>query len=107
MQPARDGLSEFIRTVTLSTPHKAVVANVTGRPFSTTDDIRRLLVEQVTSPVKWAQTMAYLKDAGVTRVVEIGPGKVLTGMAKREMQLEQTVNLDTLEDIRTFATVTV
>ena len=107
MQSARDGLKECIQSITLSTPRKAVIANVTGRPFSTTEDIRRLLVEQVTSPVKWAQTMSYLKDAGVTRVVEIGPGKVLTGMAKREMQLEQVVNLDTLDDIRTFATVTV
>ena len=107
MRPAQEGLKEFLRSVTLSAPRKPVVANVSARPFATTEEIRRLLAEQVTSPVKWAQTMAYLKDSGVTRVIEIGPGKVLTGMAKREMDLEQMSNLDTLEDIRAFASVSV
>jgi [acyl-carrier-protein] S-malonyltransferase len=107
MEPAREGLAEFMQTVPLNAPRKPVIANVTAKPVTTSAEIKQLLVAQVTAPVRWAQTMAFLKDAGVTRVVEIGPGKVLTGMAKREMQLESVVNLDTLEDIRTFASVTV
>jgi [acyl-carrier-protein] S-malonyltransferase len=107
MEPAREGLAEFMQTLPLNAPRKPVIANVTAKPVTTSAEIKQLLVAQVTAPVKWAQTMAFLKDAGVTRVVEIGPGKVLTGMAKREMQLESVVNLDTLEDIRTFASVTV
>ncbi|MFZ1685010.1 MAG: ACP S-malonyltransferase [Candidatus Zixiibacteriota bacterium] len=107
MEPAREGLAEFMQTLPLNAPRKPVIANVTAKPVTTSAEIKQLLVAQVTAPVRWAQTMAFLKDAGVTRVVEIGPGKVLTGMAKREMQLESVVNLDTLEDIRTFASVTV
>jgi malonyl CoA-acyl carrier protein transacylase len=43
--------------------------------------------------------MAYLKDAGVTRIIEIGPGKVLTGLAKREIRPEESLNLDKLEEV--------
>jgi [acyl-carrier-protein] S-malonyltransferase len=103
MQQARDGLKAFLDHMTINKPTKPVVANVTGKNVSTADDIRRLLVEQVTAPVRWAQTMSHLKHNGVTRIIEIGPGKVLTGLAKREMQPEQSVNLDTLEDIAAFA----
>jgi [acyl-carrier-protein] S-malonyltransferase len=106
MQPARDGLKTFLDRVTISAPTKPVVANVTGKNVSTADEIRRLLVEQVTAPVLWAQTMTHLKSSGVTKIIEIGPGKVLTGLAKREMQPEQSVNLDTLEDIAAFAAQT-
>jgi len=49
--------------------------------------------------------MTFLKDEGVSEVVEIGPGKVLTGLAKREMRPEKSVNLDTLEDVLSFAPV--
>ena len=49
--------------------------------------------------------MSYLAGQGVTKIIEIGPGKVLTGMAKREMQLEQTLNLDTLADVKSVMAV--
>jgi [acyl-carrier-protein] S-malonyltransferase len=99
MEPAKAGLEEFLAGVTINRPSQPVVANVTAEPAVEPEDIRSLLVRQVTAPVRWAQTMAYLKNAGVTSIIEIGPGKVLTGLAKREIRPEQSVNLDKLEDV--------
>lgn len=80
---------------------------MTARAVGNGRAVRELLVEQVTAPVKWAQTMAFLKAQDVTHVIEIGPGKVLSGLARREMRPEQALNLDTLQDINAFASVAV
>lgn len=103
MEPARQGLEEFLRSITINRPSRPVIANVTAKPVTEREQIRALLVKQVTSPVRWAQTMAYLRQAGVTKIYEIGPGKVLTGLAKREMQPQESVNLDALTDIAAMA----
>ncbi len=101
MEPAKQGLEVFLRSVTIDVPKRPVIANVTGEPVTKPEEIRSLLVRQITAPVRWAQTMAYLKNAGVTRIMEIGPGQVLTSLAKREMRPELSTSLDTLAD--TFA----
>ncbi len=106
MEPARTGLSRFLESLTINTPNKPVIPNVTGQATLDSTDIKGLLVRQVTSPVRWAQTMTFMKEQGVTCTIEIGPGRVLTGLAKREMRPEQMINLDTLEDIQTFAPIT-
>lgn len=105
MEPARSGLEAFLSGVTINKPSKPVVANVTAEPVTEPEEIRRLLVKQVTAPVKWSQTMAWLSENKVTGLMEIGPGKVLASLARREMRPEQSVNLDTLEDIRNLTTV--
>jgi [acyl-carrier-protein] S-malonyltransferase len=105
MEPARSGLKEFLADVTINKPSKPVVANVTAEAVTDPENIRDLLVKQVTAPVKWAQTMAWLSENQVSRLVEIGPGKVLASLAKREMRPEQFVNLDTLDNIRTMTAV--
>ena len=105
MEPARLGLSEYLANIVIQPPTRPVVANVTGQPAEQPEDIRKLLVQQLTAPVKWAQTMAYLKNKNVTEIIEIGPGKVLTGLAKRAMQPENMINLDRLEDISNFVPV--
>ncbi|RME22756.1 MAG: ACP S-malonyltransferase, partial [Candidatus Zixiibacteriota bacterium] len=69
--------------------------------------LKALLVEQLTAPVRWAETMASVSDAGVTQVIEIGPGKVLAGLAKRAMRPEKLVNLDRLEQVTAFLEVQV
>jgi len=107
MEPARSGLREYLASVSIEAPETPVVANVTARAVVNGRTVRELLVEQVTAPVKWAQTMAFLKAQGVTHVIEIGPGKVLSGLARREMRPEQVLNLDTLQDIKAFASVAV
>lgn len=99
MAPASEGLQLFLEDMVINRPERPVVANVTAAPVSEPNEIRSLLVEQVTAPVRWAQTMAFLKEAGVTKVIEIGPGKVLVGLARRELKPAESINLDTLEDV--------
>ncbi len=107
MEPAREGLKNYLDGIALKDPKAPVIANVTAQPVKSALEIKKLLVEQITAPVKWAQTMEFLNNNNVTTVIEIGPGKVLSGMAKREMRAEKIINLDTLSDIETFSTVAV
>lgn len=102
MEPARTGLAQYLENLPISDPSVPVVANVTAQSVLNAGDIRKLLVEQVTKPVRWSQTMSYLVDNGVTAIIEIGPGKVLSGLAKRDMKPESIINLDTEADIDAF-----
>ncbi|MGF1619277.1 MAG: ACP S-malonyltransferase [Rhodomicrobiaceae bacterium] len=83
MQPAADRMAEALSEVALNAPAVPVIANVTAQPVSAVDDIRRLLVEQVTGTVRWRESIAFMADQGVELVYEIGAGKVLTGMVRR------------------------
>ena len=107
MAPASAGLKNYLEGILLKDPLTPVIANVTAKPVQSALEIKKLLIEQITAPVKWAQTMEFLSNNNVTTVIEIGPGKVLSGMAKREMSAEKIINLDTLSDIETFSAVTV
>lgn len=99
MAPATDGMVECLSRLTITDAAPPVVANVTAQPVSDADDIRTLLVRQITSPVRWRDTMAFLVAQKIERVVEIGPGKVLTGLAKRDMKGVPADNIDTLADL--------
>jgi [acyl-carrier-protein] S-malonyltransferase len=103
MQPAADEMATALATAALVAPAVPVVANVTARPESDADAIRRLLVEQVTGRVRWRESMDWMAtEGGVTRFVEIGSGKVLTGMAKRIAPEAESLALNTPEDIEAF-----
>ncbi len=83
MQPAAERLREALERVTLRDAQLPVVANVSAQPVQRAADIRRLLVEQVASPVRWAQSVTYMARDGVDTFVELGPGTVLSGLVKR------------------------
>ncbi len=83
MQPAADAMAEALAEAPLSAPAVPLVANVTARAVSDAATIRRLLVEQVTAMVRWRESVAFMKEQGVDRMVEIGAGKVLSGLVKR------------------------
>lgn len=99
MASAKDGLEAYLADQTFSDPKQPVVANVSAQAESSGEAIRKLLIQQVTSPVKWSQTMTYLAEQGVSTVIEIGPGRVLAGLAKRDMKPERIINLDSQADI--------
>lgn len=104
MQPAADEMATALASAALHGPAVPVVANVTAGPVSDADTIRRLLVEQVTGRVRWRESMEWMANqGGVTRFVEIGSGKVLTGMAKRIAPDAESLALNTPEDIEAFA----
>jgi [acyl-carrier-protein] S-malonyltransferase len=89
MQPAAEAMADALQNVTINAPVVPVVANVVARAVSDPNEIRRLLVEQVTGTVRWRECVGYLAQNSVTEVFEIGTGKVLAGLAKRiEKSLE-------------------
>lgn len=105
MQPAADEMAQALAGATISAPAVKVVANVTARPETDPEVIRRLLVEQVTGRVRWRESMEWMAGEGsVTRFAEIGSGKVLAGMAKRIAPDAESQSLNTPEDLEAFAT---
>ncbi|WP_296818292.1 ACP S-malonyltransferase [Brevundimonas sp.] len=104
MQPAADEMAAALADAAISAPRPPVVANVTARPESDPEAIRRLLVEQVTGRVRWRESMEWMAtEGGVTRFVEIGSGKVLTGMAKRIAPDAEAMTLNAPEEMEAFA----
>ena len=104
MQPAADEMAQALSSAAVSTPRIPIIANVTARPEGDPEILRRLLVEQVTGRVRWRESMEWLAGAGgVTRFVEVGSGKVLTGMAKRIAPNAESLALNTPEDLEAFA----
>ncbi len=83
MQPAADAMEEALSTTTISAPSVPVVANVTASQVSDPEEIRRLLVEQVTGMVRWRESVLYMKEQQVDTLVEAGAGKVLTTLTRR------------------------
>jgi [acyl-carrier-protein] S-malonyltransferase len=83
MEPAQEGLGMHLAQVTFTDPAFPVVSNVTARPVSGGAEARRLLVRQLTSPVRWSASIAAMVEEGVERFLELGPGSVLCGLNKR------------------------
>ena len=83
MQSAKDGLKKALAKVTITDAALPVYVNVTAEPVTKAADIRELLHQQVTSPVRWEQTIVNMVRDGASQFYEIGPGKVLQGLVKR------------------------
>ncbi len=83
MAPAADVMAEELAEVPLPAPLVPLVANVTAASVDEPKAIRRLLVEQVTAMVRWRESVLFMKGEGVGELVEIGPGRVLSGLARR------------------------
>jgi [acyl-carrier-protein] S-malonyltransferase len=102
MKPASERLAEVLAAVPMSEAAVPVVANVTARPVSQPADIRRLLVEQVYSPVLWEDTVAWLIGQGVDTFIELGSGSVLAGLIKKVDRSVRAVSIGSLEALDTF-----
>ncbi len=104
MEPARLGLAEELASVSLADPVFPIVANATGEPVSDAGTAADLLAEQLTSPVRWASSMQRIaRDAGdEIRFVEVGPGKVLTGLVRRIVQAKESVAVGSAKDVDKF-----
>jgi [acyl-carrier-protein] S-malonyltransferase len=83
MAVAEAGLQQQLDAVEFADPAFPVISNVTAHAVTSADDARRLLVEQLTSAVRWSYAVRTMLELGVTRFLEVGTGKVLTGMLKR------------------------
>ena len=98
MEPGKKKLAEFLDSITFSPAQIPVAPNVTAREETRPEEFRRLLKEQITSPVRWEETLVRLASLGVEEFVEAGPGKVLTGLVKRTLKGAQTRNFEVPAD---------
>lgn len=83
MAPAAKRLEEYLAGIRFAAPSVTVVSNVTGQPHGAPDDIRQMMIRQVTSPVQWVSCVRWMQAQGVKAYVECGPGKILNGLVRR------------------------
>lgn len=101
MQPAADVMADALANVAMNAPVVPVVANVTAQATSDPAEIRDLLVRQVTGTVRWRECMANMAALGVTQMVEVGAGKVLSGLVRRVEGIDGS-NVATPDDVEAF-----
>lgn len=103
MRPAADAMQDALGRVDVKAPVVPVVANVLAQPISDPEEIRKRLVEQVTGMVRWTECVRWMTgEGGVTELVELGSGKVLSGLAKRISPDTATASIGTPADIDAF-----
>lgn len=99
MQPAADAMEEALADVVFQTPSIPIISNVQAGPVSDPEALKALLVDQVTGMVRWSESITALKGLGVDTLVELGAGKVLSGLARRIDREMTALNAGTPEDI--------
>ena len=100
MDKATTIMRDKINNTNFEKPKNVIISNVTGSETQEIDKIKDLLIKQIESPVRWRESVIYMIKNGVTNFIEIGPGKVLSGLVKR---IDKTINVNTinkLEDIK-------
>ena len=89
-------MKDKINNTNFLKPKNVIISNVTGTGTQETEEIKDLLIKQIESPVRWRESVIYMIKNGVTNFIEIGPGKVLSGLVKR---IDKTVNVNTINKI--------
>jgi len=102
MAPAADVMAEALALVRMKAPKVPLVANVTASEVAEAAEIRRLLVEQVTGMVRWRESVLFMRANGVDQLIEIGSGKVLSGLTRRIDKNMTSQCIGTPEEIETF-----
>ena len=100
MKDATLKMEKIINNQKFNHPKFNIVSNVTSEKYENTEEIKNLLIKQIESPVRWRETIEYMILNGTNTFVEIGPGKVLSGLIKRINKEVKVLNIDTLEDIQ-------
>lgn len=103
MAPAAERMAEALAEAPINAPATTLIANVTAKTASAPGDIRDLLVKQVTGRVRWTESVTAMAEAGCESFVEVGAGKVLSGLVKRIAKGSATMNVGEPADIDGFA----
>ena len=101
MQPAADKFKRVLAKVTITRPTWPIISNVTGRSCQEPEEIRQLLVSQITSPVLWEPSIQFLTDGGATTFVEFPPARILTGLLRRIDKTLTGLAVNTPEELNT------
>jgi len=100
MKPAAEIMKDKISKTIFKKPLINIINNVTAKSETQPDKIKELLVEQICSTVKWRESIVNISKDGITNFVEIGPGKILTGMVKRTIKNSNCFSINTIADIK-------
>jgi [acyl-carrier-protein] S-malonyltransferase len=102
MGPAADGLRDKLKSIDFQDPRYPVFSNVTARPVTSGSEARELLVEQLTSPVRWSASVGAMVEAGTDRFLELGPGSVLRGLNRRNAKGVPCSSIGEPEDLESL-----
>tara|TARA_Y100000591_G_scaffold39959_1_gene29450 strand:+ start:304 stop:1248 length:945 start_codon:yes stop_codon:yes gene_type:complete len=100
MKSAADKMRDKIKNIYFGNPTHSILSNVTAKIEKNPENIKKLLIDQIFSTVKWRETIVNISNEGVSNFVEIGPGKVLTGMVKRTVKNTKCLSINSLDDIK-------
>ena len=102
MKSAAEKMKDKILKTNFKKPNKEIISNVTARPVADTEIIKKLLIDQISSKVRWRESLLYMVENGVDEFIEIGPGKVLSGLTKRISGNINVKSINTIEDIKSL-----
>ena len=100
MKPAADNMKDKIDKTKFINPLYKVVNNVTAHPETNIENIKSLLVKQIFSTVRWRESIINISSNGVKNFIELGPGKVLSGMVKRTIKEANCFSINSITDIK-------
>ncbi len=103
MQPAVDGMTQIINSLSFQEPAIPVIANITAKPMATAKEVKVELITQLCTSIQWQRSIEYMIANNVTTFIEIGPGKVLTSLIKRINRNVKTVNIGDTSAIKSIA----
>ena len=102
MKPAQTTMENALNELIFKTPIVPIIPNVNVSPETNPDKLRKNLIDQVTGTVRWRETMKFADKQGVKKVIELGSGKVLSGIAKRMIKNVVTISIENTEDFKNF-----
>jgi [acyl-carrier-protein] S-malonyltransferase len=100
MQPAVDGMSEVLASLSFLRPQVPIIANTTAQPMTTTEEVKTELLRQLCNGIQWQRSIEYMRNNGVSTFIEIGPGKVLSGLIKRIDSNVEPLNIGDVPTIK-------
>jgi [acyl-carrier-protein] S-malonyltransferase len=100
MRPAGEAFAAYVKRADFRPPRVPIVLNQTASPTTDIEEIRRELVEQIWSPVRWVESLLAMHRRGVRRYVELGPGKVLSGTVKRTLDEAEVLHVQDVSSLR-------
>ncbi|XUW99562.1 MAG: ACP S-malonyltransferase [Dehalogenimonas sp.] len=106
MASAADGLAKVIERLQFKDAAIPIIANTTGEPITSADDIKAELLKQLTTSVYWQKSVEYMISAGINTFIEIGPGKVLSGLIRRINRDVKTINISEAQSIKNLQATT-
>ena len=100
MKSAAVKMKDKINNTNIKKPDYEIISNVTSLPTNKTEDIKNLLVQQIYSKVRWRESINFMGDKKINDFIEIGPGKVLTGLVKRILPRSNSFSVNSINDIK-------